>query len=175
MKRLFLPLILFLTVILEGVALELLPARLVTGELLIIPHWAFVLLVCVAIFYDRENTYTSVFYAVIFGLMIDIVYTGILGVYMFTYALVIYVVHGLKKLLHANFYVTLLLGFLGIVLSDVMIYIVYSVVGIADIAFTHYILYRLIPTALANELFLLILYPLVRRRLNEWSKEQLRG
>ncbi|MEN1970481.1 rod shape-determining protein MreD [Lentibacillus sp. N15] len=174
MKRLLLPLILFLIVILEGVALELLPARLVTGELLIIPHWAFIFLVCVTIFYDKENTYTSVLYAVIFGLLIDIVYTGILGVYMFIYALVIYIVHGLKKLLHANFYVTLLLGFIGIMLSDMLIYIIYSVIDITETTFHHYFIYRFIPTVLANLLFLLVLYPLVKKPLEKWREEQLR-
>lgn len=175
MKRLWVPFILFLIVILEGVALELLPARLVNGDLLIIPHWAFVYLVYVLIFYDKEDTHTSVFYAAIFGLMIDIVYTGILGVYMFTYALVVYIVHGLKSLLHANFYVTLLLGVLGIALSDFMIYFVFLIIDITDITIKHYIIYRFIPTILANLLFLVILYPFVRQPLIRWREEQLRG
>ncbi|GGB28222.1 rod shape-determining protein MreD [Virgibacillus dakarensis] len=173
MKRLFLPLILFLIVILEGVSLELLPTRLVTGELLIIPHWPLVFLVCISIFYDKENTYTSVFYAIIFGMLIDVVYTGILGVYMFTYALVIYIVRGLKKLLHANFYVTLLLGFLGIAMADFIIYIIFSVIDLADMTLVHYLVYRLLPSILANLLFLLVLYPLVRKPLIKWGDEQL--
>ncbi|WP_106497019.1 rod shape-determining protein MreD [Lentibacillus sp. Marseille-P4043] len=171
MKRLFIPLILFLVVILEGVALELLPTRLVTGDFLIIPHWALVFLVYVSMFYDKENTYSSVFYGIMFGMLIDIVYTGVLGVYMFTYAFVIYIVQGLKKLLHANIYVTILLGIFGIILGDFTIYIIFSVIGITEIAWQHYIIYRLLPTVLANLLFLLILYPLVRRPLIKWRDE----
>lgn len=171
MRRLLLPFILFLIVILEGVALELLPARLVTGDLLIVPHWALVFLVLISIFYDRENTYAAVIYGIIFGLLIDVVYTGVLGVYMFTYAFVIYIVHGFKKLLHANFYVTLLLGFIGIALSDIAIYLIFTVIGFTDIVWKHYVMYRLMPTILANLLFLTVLYPLVRKRLVKWREE----
>lgn len=175
MKRLWLPFILFLIVIMEGVALELLPARLVNGDLLIVPHWVLMYLLYVLMYYDKENTFTSVFLAVVFGLMIDTVYTGVLGVYMFTYALVVYILHGLKTLLQANLYVTLLLGFLGIVLSDFLIYSTFLVIDITDSTIKHYIIYRLVPTVVANLTFLLILYPFVREPLIRWQQEQSRN
>ncbi|WP_188453509.1 rod shape-determining protein MreD [Virgibacillus oceani] len=173
MKRLYLPLILFLFVISEGVALELLPPKLVMSDLLIIPHWVLIFLVFVSIFYDKEQTYYSVLYGAIFGLLIDIVYTGVLGVYMFTYALVIYIIHGLKKLLHANIHVTLLLGFIGIVLADLVIYLIFFVIGLTEMPGKDYLIYRVIPTILANLLFLLVLYPFFKKRLIKWSEEQL--
>lgn len=173
MKRLYLPLILFLLTILEGVAFELLPAKLVLGNALIIPHWVFIFLVCTAIFYDEENTFYSVLYGALFGILIDIIYTGVLGVYMFSYAVSVYIVYGLKKMLHANLYSTLLLSFIGIVLADVMINFIYSVVGITDIQWGSYLLYRLLPTILANLLFLFILYPFFRNQLITWRRERL--
>src|SRR5690625_651119 len=100
MKRLYLPLILFLFMVLEGVALELLPANLVMSNSIIVPHWVFIFLAFIAIFFDEENTYYSILYAVIFGLLIDVVYTGVLGVYMFSYAVSVYVIYGLKKMIH---------------------------------------------------------------------------
>lgn len=172
MKHFWILFTLFLIVIMEGVALELLPARLVHGDLLIVPHWVLVYLVYVLIYYDKENTYTSVFLAIIFGLMIDIVYTGVLGVYMFTYALVVYIIHGLKTLLQSNLYVTLLFGFLGIVLSDLMIYSAFLIIDITEATVKHYLMYRLIPTIVANLIFLLILYPFVRQPLVRWQEEQ---
>lgn len=173
MKRLLLPLILFLFVVLEGVALELLPAKLVMGDFLIIPHWVLVFLVFLAIFYDHENTYYSVLYGLIFGLLIDVVYTGILGVYMFSYGFVIYLVHGLKKLLHDNVYVTLILGLAGIALADIFINFIYTMVGLTDAAWTDYFLYRLLPTVILNLVFLLVLYPVFVKRLIRWGREQL--
>lgn len=173
MKRLYLPLILFVFVILEGVAIELLPPSFVINDLLIIPHWVFIFLLYMAIFYDSDRTYFAVLYGAIFGLLIDMVYTGVLGVYMFAYAFSIYVIHGLRKFLHANIYVTILLGIAGILLADFTIYLVYMVVGLTDMVLEDYLLYRLVPTILANLLFLLVLFPF-KGRLLKWHGEQIK-
>lgn len=173
MKRLYLPLILFLFVVLEGVALELLPSSLVMGDLLIIPHWVLIFLLFLAIFYDNESTYFSVLYALLFGLLIDVVYTGILGVYMFSYALVIYMLHGLKKMLHGNILVTILLGITGIAIADILINFIYMMVGLTETTWGDYFIYRLLPTILLNLVFLFILYPLFVKRLTRWGNEQL--
>src|SRR5690625_4122041 len=102
MKRLYLPLILFLFIVLEGVALDLLPVQLLSAQTLIVPHWVFIILIFIVIFYDKEDTYYSIVYAVIFGLLIDIVYTGILGIYMFSYGFGIYIIHELTRLRSAE-------------------------------------------------------------------------
>ncbi|WP_234402379.1 rod shape-determining protein MreD [Oceanobacillus damuensis] len=175
MKRLLFPLILFLLTILEGLALELLPPDLVMGNLLIVPHWVFAFLVYMAVFYDKDSTYHSVVYALLFGLLIDAVYTGILGVYMFSYALVIYIVHGMKKILHGNFYVLVLLGIVGIFLADLFIYFIYSSIGLVDMVFEDYIVHRMIPTILSNLVFILLLYPMTAKHLARWGREQLTG
>lgn len=172
MKRIYLPLILFAFVIVEGVAIELLPPTFVINDLLIIPHWVLIFLLYMAIFYDSDQTYFSVLYGAVFGLLIDMVYTGVLGVYMFAYAFSIYVVHGIRKLLHANIYVTILLGIIAILFADFIIYLVYLVVGLTDMALEDYLFYRLVPTILANLIFLLILYPF-KGRLLKWRNEQI--
>lgn len=173
MKRLIIPLILFSLLVLEGVALELLPIPLAKSELVIVPHWVFGFLLFLAIFYDRENTYFSILYGLLFGLLIDIVYTGVLGVYMFTYAVVIYVVHGLTKLFHTNIFVALLLGTIGFILAEVSINTIFSVVGISEMFWKDYLLYRMIPTIIANILFLLALYPFIIKRLVKWKNEHI--
>ncbi|MFC2948483.1 rod shape-determining protein MreD [Virgibacillus sediminis] len=172
MKRLYIPAILFIMTILEGVALELLPPNIVSGEMLIIPHWVLMFLILLAIFYDKESTYYSVMYALVFGLLIDIVYTGILGVYMFSYAAAIYFVLGLKKLLHDNILTGLILGIVGIISADIFINIIYMIVGIAPNGWEYYFTYRLWPTVLANLLFLIIIYPIFAKRLIGWSDNQ---
>ncbi|ALX48206.1 rod shape-determining protein MreD [Lentibacillus amyloliquefaciens] len=175
MKRLLILGILFLLLVLEGVALDMLPGSLLTGDLIIVSHWVFVFLAFLAIFFDREDTYFSVFYALLAGLLIDISYTGILGVYMFSYALSVYIVHGLTKLLHSNFFVTILLGAIGLILAEVFIYLIYSMTGIAELGWEDYLINRMIPTLLANILFLLVLYPFTANRLVNMRDEQLSG
>ena len=173
MKRLYLPLILFIFVILEGLAIDLLPKEIVLSEYLIIAHWVLAFLVYIAIYYDTESTYYSVVYAFIFGLLIDIVYTGILGVYMFSYGIVIYIVRGLQKLLQRNLFVLLLLSIGTFIMADLLIYIMYYVVGITEMMWKDYLVNRLIPTIFANLLFILILFPIFKKSIVRWSREQL--
>jgi rod shape-determining protein MreD len=171
MRRLFLPLILLLLVVLEGVALDILPSNLIDGDLMITPHWVLMFLVLVAIFYDSEETYHSILYAMVFGLLIDIAYTGILGVYMFTYGGVIYIIHGLRNMLHSNIYTILLFGIMGVAAADFIINIIFYVIGIMDAPWMDYLMYRLIPSILANSLFVLLFYPLFAKRLARWREQ----
>lgn len=174
MRYLYVPIILFFVLITEGVALEILPPSIALSNTLVVPHWVLICLIFIAVYYDKENTYYSVLYALIFGILIDIVYTGVLGVYMFSYAVVIYLIHGIKKMLHTNLYVTMLLGVIGLVLAEITINIVFAIVDISDMLWHEYTIYRLLPTILANFIFLLVIYPFSHKWLSKWSTEQLK-
>src|SRR5699024_12267805 len=105
-------------------------AKLVMSNSIIVPHWVFIFLAFIAVFFDEENTYYSVLYAVIFGLLIDVVYTGDLGVYMFFYAVSAYIIYGLEKMIHANIYGILLLGTTGVIFADMILSLICTVVCI---------------------------------------------
>src|SRR5690625_3735277 len=173
MKKLIIPIILFLLLVLEGVAIELLPFNLIPIHYLIVPHWVFVFLVLVNLFFDTSETFFSIIYAVIFGLLIDIVYTDFLGIYMFVYPLSIYVISLLKNIFQANFYITMLLCTIGIIIVETLILFIYTFIGAIDITNHHFLLDRLLPTVLANLLFLSLIYPFMAKRLYRWQMELL--
>ncbi|RLL47962.1 rod shape-determining protein MreD [Oceanobacillus piezotolerans] len=168
MNRLYIPLFLFLILVLEGVATFFLPADLIMGELLIVPHWLLAGLVFVVLYYDSENTYFALMYAVIFGLLFDMIYTSILGVYMFSYATVIYIIHLLKKMLHINFFSMILFHIIGIGAGDLLIYFVYNITDLVDMAWNDYLLDRLLPTIGLNLIFVLVIYPFLKKQLVKW-------
>ncbi|MGM8364712.1 rod shape-determining protein MreD [Virgibacillus sp. W0181] len=172
MKQLYFFLFLFFLLVFEGVAFELLPSNLVVGHLLIIPHWIVIFLFLLAIFYDGDTTSYSVIYGIIFGLLIDIVYTSVLGVYMFAYPVTVYIIKELKNLFHTNFLVVFLLGTIGLIFADTMIHIVYSAANITDMNLINYLSNRLLPTVLANVIFLIVMYPIFKNRFIKWKKEQ---
>ncbi|RWZ59941.1 rod shape-determining protein MreD [Halobacillus fulvus] len=172
MRRYYIALLSLFLLVFQGMAMSLLPANLVYSDLLITPHWVLVLLLLTAIFYDREDTYVAVVYAIIFGLLIDVVYTGILGVYMITYTLIAYTIFRMNKWLVSNFLGTFLLVVIGIVLADTMLYMVYSFVQVTEMTWGEYALFRLLPTLAANMIFFVVLYPLVKGKLEKWSSER---
>lgn len=172
MQRFYLPFLLLFLLVIEGVALDFLPKSLMAEQWTIVPHWLLVFLIMITIFYDLENTYYSVLCAIFFGLMVDIVYTSVIGVYMFIYAIVIYFVHGLRKVLHTNYLVALLLSIVGITLADVGVNIIYFFIGVSNLLWNQYLMERLLPTVIANVLFFILIYPLIKGKLLKWSEQR---
>src|SRR5699024_1059049 len=76
--------------IFEGVALELLPNNLLNLSVIITPHWILVFLITLSFLYEEADPQEFIPYAIIFGLLVDIVYTDTLGVYMFDYGLALF-------------------------------------------------------------------------------------
>lgn len=172
MSRFYLPLFLLFLLIIEGVAFEFLPMVIIEKNWLLVAHWLFVFLVLIALFYDLEYTYYSILFAIIAGLMVDIIYTDVIGVYMFMYGIMIYFVHGVRKVLHTNFFVACLLTGVGISLVDSGIYLIYSFIGVSKMDGMVYITNRLLPTLTANMIFFLLLYLLFKNKLVQWSAER---
>lgn len=173
MQRLVFPLILFFLLVSEGIALDLLPSILTSAETLIVPHWIFIFLLFIALFYDTNETVYAIVYGVFFGIFIDIVYTGIIGVYMFVYPFTLYIVQLLKRILQTNLYMTMIIMVVSISILEMLLYFIYSFVGLIDTNMTSFLIHRLIPTVLANLLFLIPLYFMTVKWLMRWSREQL--
>ncbi|WP_186576268.1 rod shape-determining protein MreD [Aquibacillus kalidii] len=170
MQRFYLPFLLLMILVFQGVALDFLPESLIADKWIIVPHWILIFLILISVFYDLESTYYSILYAILFGLMLDIVYTNVIGVYMFTYGIVTYAIHGIRKVLHTNYFVALLLGIVGVTAADIGIYIVYWFIGIHAMSWNLYLIDRLVPTIISNVIFLILLYPIVKPKLLKWSQ-----
>src|SRR5699024_12787161 len=130
-----------------------------------------IILIFILIFYYFEDSYCLILYRIIFDLLLDIVYTVILGIYMFFYGLGIYLIHELKKFVLTNFYMVIIIGIIGLILADIFIHTMYSMIGYADVLWSEYILFRLVPTILANLIILIVLYPFLKKWLTNWSSE----
>ncbi|CQR48006.1 Rod shape-determining protein MreD [Paraliobacillus sp. PM-2] len=172
MSRIYIPLLLLFLFVMEGIAYDFIPSAMLDKGWLFIAHWAFIFIVLMALFYDLEYTYYSILAAVIIGLMTDVIYTDIIGVYMFAYGLVVYLIHGMRKVLHANFFVTLLLVILGVTLVDGGISFVYYFIGINNMLISDYLLQRLLPTLVLNVIVFCILYLIFKNRLSKWSVQR---
>lgn len=171
MKRLLIPLAILVVLALQGVAVELATSFTSMQHVHIVAHWVFVFVVCISIFYDREHSYYGIIYGVIFGLLVDIVYTDMLGTYMLGYGLAMFILQGVKHAFYINIYTTMLMTALGLIIADVFVHGIYSLVGIVHVPFWSYVWTRLLPTVLANIIFLILLYPIIYKRLPRWRLE----
>lgn len=169
MSHLFSPLILFVLIILQGINHLFIPDIFIAEGFTITIHGVFVFLLLIALYYDKETSYYSLLFAIVSGLVLDIVYTNIIGVYMFVYAVTIYFVHYLRKVLHVNFYVSSFVFFLTIIIVDFSIFWLYQSIGVTSATIQDYFENRLFITVAINYIVFLIQLLLFKRLLSRYS------
>lgn len=170
MKRAIIPFVLLFILATEGVAMELLPATIKYASIYITPHWLLLFLILVTAYTYPNNSMIPIVYAAIFGLMIDIVYTEVLGIYMFVLAISIYVAQLLNRLLQTNFLMITLISVASVVVMEIGLLAIYSLLGFSTMIVKDFIIYRFLPTLLANILFIsVIFYP--GKKLLSWVND----
>ncbi|PBB06782.1 MULTISPECIES: rod shape-determining protein MreD [Salimicrobium] len=170
MKTVRLSILVLLFIVLEGTIVNLFSGSLIRGETVMTPQWTLVFLLLMSLFYDSNDTYRTLWYALVAGLFMDVAYTGVIGVHMLVYAVVVYTTHGLNKLFHTNFPVVTLLVLAGVSFADTLLYVFYSALEVAEGNFLQFILQRLGPALLVNLIVFLLLYLIFKNVLVKWRK-----
>ncbi|MGP4041708.1 rod shape-determining protein MreD [Gracilibacillus sp. D59] len=171
MKRMIpflIALICFILVILEGILAKI-DLPFVKDEWIIVSHFLFLFLLYVTIFFEKETTYYAISLSIIFSFIIDIVYTDVIGVYVFAYTAVLYAVRGLMKVLQTNFIIALLMTILGVVATDILLFFLYNIIQVHDDSWDMFWQHRLIPTSIWNILFGVLIYLIFAKKLTKWS------
>jgi len=157
----------FVMVILEGISTVFtLPF---TNDKDVVIHFLFIFLVLIVIFFEKSHTYYAILFSLIFSIMIDILYTSVLGVYLFSYSITLYAIRIMMKVFHSNFYVALFMIMIGVGLMDHIVYFLNKIIMIHDIPWEIYIVDRFIPTIIWSLIIGLLFYLLFAKRLENWS------
>lgn len=160
MKKLILPLLLTVLFVLESVFVDLLPSTLFNVDRMFIPHFVLIALIFIVVYY---NHMLGLVYALIFGLLFDIVYTEIIGVYMFAYPIISYVLTKVVKVLQTNIFIISFLSVVGVAFLEFYVYAVNLIIGFTTINISVFINDRLFSTLVLNSVFvILICYPFKR-------------
>ncbi|WP_058307246.1 rod shape-determining protein MreD [Gracilibacillus massiliensis] len=158
----------FVFVILEG-TLSLLNMTLFADDWMIVSHFMFLFLIYVTIYFEKTTTFYAIAFSIIFSFIVDIVYTDVIGVYVFAYTLVLYVIRVFMKVLQSNFIIAILITIFGIVTTDILIFFLYNIIQIHQLSWEAYWQNRLIPTGIWNLIAGLIIYIGFAKRLQKWS------
>lgn len=155
----FIPVVLYVLLILDGFLINAFPGQFVSEEYILVPHLAlfgFVL-------FDHFPKQPMQLYAVLFGLLFDSYYSGILGVYAVAFAVIVYFVKKMQRFLAENVFVLALLFIVAIVMVDSFVFGFYSLMDITQLDFSAFASERLGPTIVLNiVLFIVIYYPLFK-------------
>ncbi|MGE6259566.1 rod shape-determining protein MreD [Heyndrickxia sporothermodurans] len=170
MKRIVLPLILSVCFIAESIFVQYFPHNAFDGKYIIVPHFLLVVLQLMGIYYIRNRT---LLYAFIFGLLFDISYTGILGVYLFLFPLTIYITSKLMKFLQSNIFIAVIVTLFNVALVEFLVYELNILIHQVTMTTMDFLNIRLVPTLILNLIFFVIFSYPIKKWLEHRKKEVL--
>ncbi|MCM3568402.1 rod shape-determining protein MreD [Neobacillus mesonae] len=160
MKKFLLPLLFAFLFIAESLFVQFLPADFFGQNRILAPRFLFSSLLLLTIFVGRKQ---GIIYAAVFGLIFDIVYIEIIGIYFFLFPFVAYLISKIMHVLQANMIVAFFVSMIGVALLEIGVYEMDYLIHVTSLDFLDFLNLRLYSTLILNAAFLLIfIYPLKR-------------
>jgi len=169
-KKFLLPLFFLFLFILESLFVQYIPNGLFGANRIIAPHFLFVGLLFLTIYVGKRQ---GLIYSAIFGILFDIVYVEIIGIYFFLYPFIAYLASKLMNIMQTNILIAFLVSLFGIALLEIGVYEMDFLIHVTDLDFMSFLDLRFYPTLILNSIFIIVTgYPL--KRLFEKHAESLR-
>lgn len=117
------------------------------------------LLWLVLAFFFEDNIQIPLYgFAIAVGVLNDFFYSGILGLFMVIYPLMVWLTKVLAKYFTANFFNTMVIFFIDVVAFEFLNYWAYLLIGVIHVSTMNFVLYTLLPTLALNLVYFVILY-----------------
>ena len=120
----------------------------------IVPRFLILFLIFLSIYYNRKQ---AMIYAFIFGLLYDVFYIDIIGLYTVLYPLICYIAGWIVKVIHQRLIVSTMISLILVAGIELIVYQFNLLIGYTTITMLDFVTYRLIATILANLFFVVIL------------------
>ncbi|PUB12308.1 rod shape-determining protein MreD [Paenisporosarcina sp. OV554] len=120
----------------------------------LIPRFLIMYLIFISIYYSRNR---AMVYALLFGLLYDVFFIDIIGLYSFLYPLICLLASYIVKFIHQNLLVTTIVSLVLVAGLEFALFQFFSFIGLTDISLQAFVSERLIPTMIANSIFLVVL------------------
>lgn len=117
-----------------------------------------VLWLVLANFFENQISIPLVPWAITIGVIFDLYYTGIFGVFIFIFPLVILLTRALSRALPNTFLVNFLIYFIDITMVSGLSYLANSIIHLTSLTSSEFLIYSLAPTLAYNLAMFVILY-----------------
>ncbi|RSD23306.1 rod shape-determining protein MreD [Mesobacillus subterraneus] len=153
MIRFLLPALFAFLFILESLFVELIPAELFNSDRILAPHFLMAGILFLTAYLSPKH---GIIYGLIFGFLFDVVYTEIIGIYLFVFPFIAYLFANMIRVLQTNILVVSILSLAGIALLEIGVYQLMLLIKITDLDFSTYVKIRLVPTLILNLAFIIL-------------------
>ncbi len=154
MVRYLIPLVAVLLFLLEPEFAKFSPIYFDDYTAYLVPRFLILYLIFISIYYNRKR---AVIYGLIFGLLYDVFYIDIIGLYSVLYPLVCFIAGWSIKFIHQHLLITTVLAVLLVAGMEILLYEFFLLIDFTAMPFWDFLNGRLLPTIGANLLFLLML------------------
>ena len=93
----------------------------------LVPRFLIMYLIFLAIYYDRKR---AMWYGLFFGLLYDVFFIDIIGLYSFIYPLMCFIASFIAKFIHQHLIVTTILTLLFVAVLELLLFLFYTFIGI---------------------------------------------
>ncbi|ARD47033.1 rod shape-determining protein MreD [Sporosarcina sp. P33] len=153
MIRFIIPLIAVILFFLEPIFSLFSPIE-ITGDLYVfVPRFLMIYLIFIAAYYNSRR---AILYGFILGLLYDMYHIDIIGLYTFMYPLICYVSAWILRQIERQILTVMILSVVMIVLLELLSFFFASIIALTSIEFNEFLTSRLIPTMIANSLFIVM-------------------
>ncbi|WML47385.1 rod shape-determining protein MreD [Neobacillus sp. PS3-34] len=168
MRKLLLPLLFGFFFIFESLFVQYMPSEAFGRPMILVPHFLLSAILFLSIFGSRKH---GIIYGIVFGLLFDVVYTEIIGIYLFMFPVAAYFVAKMMRILHANIFIASMITLISIAFVEIGVYEMNLLIHVTDLSFVNFIQMRFYPTLLLNLAFIIVAaYPL-KRHFEKLSEE----
>ncbi|WP_391116180.1 rod shape-determining protein MreD [Psychrobacillus sp. L3] len=129
------------------------PIELNNDFYILVPRFLIMYLIFVSIYYDRKR---AMIYAIFFGLLYDVFFIDIIGLYSFIYPLMCLVASFIAKYVHQHLVVATLITLILVTVVELLLFLFYTFIGIKSITFTDFLQHNLLPTMIGNLVFIVM-------------------
>ena len=134
------------------------PMNIAGKAIIFVPHLLLMYLLLVTIY---RSANLAIVLSVVLGLITDLYYGQIYGIYLFGYILFVVIVDRCFKAYYRDTGMVFWLMLIFALLYEVYTALIYGILGVIQFDIIHFVLFRLMPTFVLNLLLLVILQPLI--------------
>ncbi|MCI2766282.1 rod shape-determining protein MreD [Staphylococcus warneri] len=133
-------------------------------DVIFVPHLTLMYLLILTIY---RSFGVALILAIFFGLITDLYFGSIYGLYMFGYILVVVVMDRFFKIFYKDKVMIFIIILVSTLLIEIYVALIYGLIGFIQFNLLEFLLLRLLPTFILNIILLTILYPIMLKFLRK--------
>ncbi|HCY0087339.1 TPA: rod shape-determining protein MreD [Staphylococcus aureus] len=146
----------------------LIPMHIGKFELVFVPHLTFMYILMMVVY---RGFGVSLSLSIFLGVMTDVYFGSIYGVYLFGYILFLALIDRFFKIFYKDHSMLFIIILASTLLLEVYVALIYGMLGFIQFDIIHFVVFRLLPTLIMNFVLLIMLYPLIIKFLKKTNND----